>query len=209
MNRKNRFAVKLLNLLGRASYRVYYFTRCKENLMMFGYMPETLKCRNRLAEYCVGNGLEIGHGGFPINDSVITVDLKEPHIDFGLRKTNYVGDAADLSWLSDNSMDYIYSSHVLEDFEDTFKILQEWVRVLKTGGRLVLYLPDQPTYLQYCRDNGNDSNFRHKIPDFSLDYIRQIVNKMQSCRIIHGIDKVDEYSFEVVIEKAGPGTSAL
>lgn len=197
----NNIIRRLLNVLSKVSYKIYYFTKCKENQIILGYPPETLKCRSRLAKYCVGNGLDIGFGGYSINDTAITLDKKIPHVDFGFRKTNFIGDACDLSWLRDNSLDYIFSSHVLEDFENTLIILLEWIRVLKVGGRLVLYLPDQKSYSSYCLEKGQSPNPNHKIDDFSLSYIKQIIKNIPYCRVIHCLDKVNDYSFEIVIEK--------
>ncbi len=46
--------------------------------------------------------------------------------------------------LDDESVDLIYASHVLEYFdrEEVVPILQEWTRVLKTGGILRIAVPD-------------------------------------------------------------------
>jgi predicted SAM-dependent methyltransferase len=50
----------------------------------------------------------------------------------------------------DNSIDLIYSSHVIEhfDFKEGFDVLKEWYRVLKIGGKVVIETPD---LLESCR----------------------------------------------------------
>ena len=44
----------------------------------------------------------------------------------------------------DNSVEEIYTSHVIEhfDFKEVFEVLKEWKRVLKEGGKLVIETPD-------------------------------------------------------------------
>ena len=49
-----------------------------------------------------------------------------------------------LKELPDNSVDLIYACHLLEHFGrwEMHEVLQEWYRVLKTGGLLRLAVPD-------------------------------------------------------------------
>ena len=51
---------------------------------------------------------------------------------------------------ADNSIDEIYSSHLIEhfDFHEVFGVLKEWKRVLKPSGWLVIETPD---FLASCR----------------------------------------------------------
>ena len=44
------------------------------------------------------------------------------------------------------SLDYIFSSGLLEDYEDSTTVLNVWCRTLKPGGYLVLYLPIEAIY---------------------------------------------------------------
>jgi predicted SAM-dependent methyltransferase len=62
-------------------------------------------------------------------------------------EVDYVADAANLSQFSDNSVDKIYASHVLEHFfyclnNELLSVLQEWHRVLKPNGLLMISVPN-------------------------------------------------------------------
>lgn len=52
---------------------------------------------------------------------------------------------------ADNSVDEILALHVIEhfDFHESQKVLNEWYRVLRPGGKLVVETPD---FLAACRD---------------------------------------------------------
>lgn len=49
--------------------------------------------------------------------------------------------------LEDNTVDALYASHVFEHFPlaQAHGILQEWCRVLKPGGKIMVSVPDLPT----------------------------------------------------------------
>jgi SAM-dependent methyltransferase len=42
---------------------------------------------------------------------------------------------------ADGSLDFVFSSHTLEHLDRPWDALSEWIRVLKPGGVLFLYLP--------------------------------------------------------------------
>jgi predicted SAM-dependent methyltransferase len=165
------------------------------------YMSETSKCRERLAQYCTGSGLDIGAGGDPILPSSIIVDLQEPYAYVGDNPVQISGDASNMFWFADNVLDYIYSSHLLEDFEDTEAVLREWLRVLKVNGRMIIYCPDEQVYRQVCKDTGQPYNSHHKHDNFSLLFIKEIFEKIGRVKIIHENPLVDGYSWEIVVEK--------
>jgi predicted SAM-dependent methyltransferase len=52
-------------------------------------------------------------------------------------------------------MDFAYSSHTLEHIEDYAAALKEWWRVVKQGGYLILYLPDEDEYPKVGEDGAN------------------------------------------------------
>jgi len=164
---------------------------------------ETSFCRERLKGYCKGNGLDLGYGGDPIVPNAITVDVPETNYAVGAVPLNLKGDASNLFWFKDEAMDYVYSSHLLEDFEKnkTKSVLLEWLRVLKIGGHLILYLPDEQAYRKHCKETGQEYNAAHKISDFSLNYLKDILNKFDNVVIIHENPHVEVYSFEIVVKK--------
>ena len=97
--------------------------------------------RQIVARYCSGTGCEIGPGANPQTnprntyyvDRYHTYRNQPIHVDC-------FADASALPFASD-SLDYVFSSHVLEHCPDTLATLKEWLRVLRPGGRLLLRLP--------------------------------------------------------------------
>ena len=58
---------------------------------------------------------------------------------------DYVGNAKELSRFSDESFDILYASHVVEHFDyksELVTVLKEWKRVLKSGGKIYISVPD-------------------------------------------------------------------
>lgn len=165
-------------------------------------VSETSKCRASLAPFCVGDGIDVGFGGDPITPSAIAMDLPERYARYLENPQHLHGDASNLRWFRDDSLDYLYSSHVLEDFENTAAVLREWLRVLKPGGRLVLYLPDEQTYRAHCRREGKPPNEHHVHDNFGLAYVKSCLPSTAG-EIEHERFPVGIYSFELVVRKAG------
>jgi ubiquinone/menaquinone biosynthesis C-methylase UbiE len=71
-------------------------------------------------------------------------DKKDPHIS----QADWCLDIRDIP-IKDNSMDFVFSHHVLEHIgktdicdEDNYEALKEWIRILKSGGYLICVVPD-------------------------------------------------------------------
>jgi SAM-dependent methyltransferase len=112
-----------------------------------GY-SETSRHRERVLPYCQGCGVDLGSGGDPICPEALSIDLPREDAerytatDFGLGAIQWRGNAKRLHWFADGVLDYVYSSHLLEDFPDWREVLLEWGRVLKPGGYLVVSVPE-------------------------------------------------------------------
>jgi predicted SAM-dependent methyltransferase len=117
-------------------------------------VSETRKWRHLTAPYCQGAGVDLGSGGDPVVPTAISVDLPPEEfnaylaVDFQRGPMHLRGDARKLHWFADGVLDYVYSSHLLEDFplEEWSAILREWCRVVRPGGYLVLLLPERERF---------------------------------------------------------------
>ena len=111
------------------------------------------------------------------------------------------GGAEKLVWFRDSVLDYVYSSHLLEDFDDTKGVLAEWLRVLKPGGRLVVFCPDEQVYREHCKKTGQTYNKEHKHADFSLGKVQALLAELGNTRLVLENPLVDVYSWDLVVEK--------
>ena len=116
-----------------------------------------------LVPYMHGRVLDIGCGAYKAFPHFIGVDNGHH---WGMHGVDVQAEASDLSLFASNSCDMVFSSHLLEHipYEDVPKTLAEWARVVKQGGYLVLYLPDENEYpkvgTQYANgDHKWDVNF--------------------------------------------------
>lgn len=170
------------------------------------YTSEAESARPLLEKYCTGSVLDVGAGGAPMVPHAICVDRDEAspiraHV--GTSPTHLVGDATDLYWFKDGVFSALASSHVLEDFLDTEKVLREWLRVLRVGGNLVLFLPDEPTYRAHCEKTGQPYNLAHVHANFGLKYVRGILDKIGQTEEVEAIWPFpnNAYSFSLVVRK--------
>lgn len=128
---------------------------------------ETSRCRSITAPYCQGNGVDLGSGGDPVVPWAIQIDLPiEDFFAYGGGRTQinpiiqWRGDARQLPF-QDQTLDFVYSSHLLEDFEDWRTPLDEWSRVLKAGGHLIIMIPDHERF-RAAVAGGQPDNLAHK-----------------------------------------------
>jgi SAM-dependent methyltransferase len=170
------------------------------------YKSESETARPLLEKYCIGNGIDIGAGGMPICLRSICIDRDEgsarrAHV--GTCPTHLVGDAAGLLWFKDGVLDHVASSHTLEDFVDTESILREWLRVLRVGGNLVLFLPDEQTYRAHCARTGQPYNLAHVHADFGLAFVREKLARIGGTEEVEAIWPFpgNAYSFALVVRK--------
>ena len=145
--------------------------------------------RNRrvLSKFC-GYGLEIGGpsvffqnvGEFPIYSVAQNLDnvnysnetfwegtLKEgKHFNYDANKApgnQFICEASDLSPVPDCAYDFVASCHTLEHSANPIKALNEWRRVLKSGGWFALVLPHKTGTFDHQR---KITDFEHLLEDY-------------------------------------------
>jgi len=101
------------------------------------YIPEVEKCRALFRPFVNGIGLDLGCGCQKVSREAIGVDC-----DFIPGTTNIAWDLNEDLWIiAPNSMDFVFSSHLLEHLENPEKRLKDWWSKIAPGGYLCLYLP--------------------------------------------------------------------
>lgn len=171
-------------------------------------VSETSKVRGSLSKFCIGDGVDIGYGGDPIVPWAICMDLEAKYASYEAWPQHLHGDAAKMYWFSDRTLDWVYSSHVLEDFEDPRAVFFEWWRILKVDGRMVLFLPDEQKYRKYCKEAGKNPNPHHVHADFSPQFVLGFLQERTDWAIEHFVQDSGIYSFELVLRKVDGNSPA-
>lgn len=135
---------------------------------MMNALSETAKYRHLTQQYCQGVGIDIGSGGDPVVPWAVQMELPPNQYamynggDLPRGPVQMYGDAQRLPFL-DSSLDFVYNSHLLEDFSDWNPLLIEWHRVLKHGGKLVIIVPDKELFrLAVARGQPDNPAHRHE-----------------------------------------------
>lgn len=95
-------------------------------------------------QYFAGEGLDIGGKPDPL------AIYQELFCQMGAVRTWdwEDGDAQFLEGVSDFEYDFVHSSHCLEHMRDPHEALDNWFRVVKPGGHLIITVPDEDLYEQ-------------------------------------------------------------
>ncbi len=130
-------------------------------------MSETAKHKHLAAPFAEGNGIDIGSSGWPIVPWAIQLDLPlQKYVAYNPTRPGtpiqWRGDARDLPF-KDGTLDWLHSSHVLEDFRDWEPVLYEWDRVLKIGGFMLIAVPDHERFrAAVARGQGDNLGHKHE-----------------------------------------------
>lgn len=143
-------------------------------------------------KYCCGQGVDLGCGLVRIRSDAIGVDLYNPAADMRT-------DARKLDEFPDEHFDYVFSSHLLEEIQNTEATLKEWLRILKPGGYVVLYQADKNLYYSFDDPRCNKAHKHH----FSWEELWALFEKIGGIQLIHHgrYPELDEWSFELVVKK--------
>lgn len=136
-------------------------------------------------KYLTGIGIDVGCGTNRLSKDILAIDrnYEKKYADCEI-----VHDCKDLDinagfhWngkyysFKDCSFDFIFSSHVLEDFTDIPQVFRNWWRKLKPNGLMLLLLPDMENgrYPKVGEPTGNPA---HRT-NVGNDYIRRLLKDL-------------------------------
>ena len=178
---------------------------------------ETSKIHDRIAPFVSGKGVDLGCGHWKLkvpktgSDFCLGVDGGAGYFG-GAPDVDVISDVTKLELFADESFDYVYSSHTLEDMPHPIAVLMEWWRILKPGGNLILYLPLTKNVAKeiglynwqdfYPNKGEIGANIHHQ-HDYFPKEITEMVSNIGPVEIL--VDEVrcggDEYSFLQVYKK--------
>ncbi|HHL9591655.1 TPA: methyltransferase domain-containing protein [Citrobacter braakii] len=143
------------------------------------------------SRWFVGAGLDIGggpdsigiyHSLFPLMRTVTVYDLPQ-------------GDAQYLDNVSDDSFDFVYSAHCLEHVVDPFIAINNWMRVLKPNGHLIITVPDEDMYEQKVWPSTFNTDHKHTFSIFKKSSWSPVsINVLELIQTItanHDVQKIE------------------
>lgn len=157
-------AMIAMMLAGTQTPEAFYPIPDEKSFHSFG--SETEKYRHLTAPYCTGCGVDVASQGVAVVPWAMSFDLPQDellHYSAGLQPKGPIplrGHADRLPFF-DASLDFVYSSHYLEDCLDWLPTLSEWCRCVKVGGYLINLGPDKDLWAQAIA-NGQPPNCSHK-----------------------------------------------
>lgn len=108
--------------------------------------------------------MDLGASSCPIVAWAILVDLPlEAYQHYADRPGDIVhwrGSAEQLPF-KDGVLDFVHASHLLEDFQEWPPLLNEWDRVLKPNGHIIIAVPDRERF-RAAVAGGQGDNLNHK-----------------------------------------------
>jgi ubiquinone/menaquinone biosynthesis C-methylase UbiE len=148
------------------------------------YPSETGKVRPLVERFCTGYGCDIGFGGDKIKkDNCVGIDYAKPYAYTGDDKVDIACDVMHEEIpVPANTYDYVYSSHLIEDFTDTNTALRKFIKILKSNGNLILVFPDQQKYEAHCLEHEQPINTHHVHKDMGLAFMQKRFSELQEYR---------------------------
>lgn len=134
---------------------------------------ESAKIVWELPRYTRGRGLDLGCGPHKVFPHAIGVDNYKATQQFGVEmRPDVACDCERLEVFGSASMDWVFSSHLLEHIKDYKAALKDWFRVVKQGGHLILYVPHKELYPNVGQPGANPDHVHDFMPEDLIKAMR-------------------------------------
>lgn len=152
------------------------------------HYPEYMKHGNAaqfvlsIAEpFCKGVGVDVGASIWPVFSARAIEDNKDENA-YSINE-------------SDESLDFVFSSHLLEHLDRPAIALNEWSRVLKKGGHMFIYVP-HPACKMW-----NSNILSHHLWDPSPDELNILVRELDTMEVVAQTLSPDAYLSHYIVCK--------
>jgi ADP-heptose:LPS heptosyltransferase/predicted SAM-dependent methyltransferase len=164
---------------------------------------EAGKVKYDIVRYTRGRGLDLGCGSSKAFPHFIGIDDGKDTALFGIPVTpDIVGDCMDLAMFADDSLDFVFSSHLLEHVQDFEAALREWWRVIKEGGHLVLYLPHRDLYPRIGQAGANPD---HKHDFDNADIVDAMTRIVMAEHAVAPAPELGAFGFDLLVDELRGG----
>jgi SAM-dependent methyltransferase len=100
------------------------------------------------------------------------------------RGKQFIGEATNLSQITDNSYDFVISSNCLEHVANPIKALEEWKRVAKNDGHILLVLPNKMYTFDHKRET---TTFGHLYGDYTKNTTEHDMTHLDEILLNHDL----------------------
>lgn len=164
---------------------------------------ETAKIRPYIWPYIKnGSGIDLGCELDRVHPECIGMDAHAS------AAVDIVGDITDLSRFKDENFDWVFSSHAIEDILNFRGALEEWYRVLKSNGYLIVYCPYRLWYPNVGQPGANINHVHDFVPSDIVNALREIDPDIwivtAEIRGHKRQNEFNEYSCLVIAKKSAP-----
>jgi ADP-heptose:LPS heptosyltransferase/SAM-dependent methyltransferase len=173
---------------------------------------EAGKVKYLIVPFTRGRVLDLGCGPNKAFPHFIGVDNKKDTELFGIAmRPELTVDVTNLQdSIQDESVDAIFSSHLLEHIEDYRAALASWWACIKPGGHLVLYLPHRDLYPNIGQPHANPDHKHDFVPEDITMAMATVGNPAGWDLLVSEVrDQGTEYSFLQVYRKRADNTQVL
>jgi ADP-heptose:LPS heptosyltransferase/predicted SAM-dependent methyltransferase len=165
---------------------------------------EQEKIKYDIVPYTRGRVLNLGCGLSRLHPHFVGVDNMMDWPAWADHTPDVYMDCSDVDFFTSQSCDAVFSSWLLQYFEDPEPVLKNWWRIIKNGGHLILYLPHRRFYPNIGQAGASP---KHKI-DFLPEDVISAMEKVGGWNLVVNEDRngdtplgFPEYSFLQVYEK--------
>ena len=98
----------------------------------------------------------------------------------------YILEASELTYIKSDSYDFLISSHCLEHCANALKTIDEWIRVVKKGGLLLIIVPKKELTFDHRRPT---TTYNHLVDDLTKNVSEDDLTHLPEIIRLHDLER--------------------